>query len=352
MQRQMVVKRRYWVSIPKLTAFVLAGLVCGGAVLFSDDSTTEGPSADKLREKFPYESLAARLEGLKRWSGHGCSRSKPKLSAQAEARLREIEQHAAGHGNIRSKSLAMLHGAEVEKFIRREGFGYSRIAIEPSPDFLDYPDQGPLAFAGRPGYSAGEPDSRAVTLPLTGSGMETEGAWFPSIEILSDFNRRDQMSFAGPWSFGYVQDRSHVSGFRAHAFDNLPDLAHPENRQIKEGGETHPERWRIGRLELVSLMKYDEPAVYVSEHLPRMKELQQAGTRPLNEFEVKGLEALRNGDEVIHDAGTNEIHLFGALRAATKCLECHSGQRGDLLGAFSYRLFRDPPVKVSNRPAG
>jgi hypothetical protein len=30
--------------------------------------------------------------------------------------------------------------------------------------------------------------------------------------------------------------------------------------------------------------------------------------------------------------------MLGSLRAAKQCLDCHNVQRGELLGAFSYRL--------------
>ena len=30
--------------------------------------------------------------------------------------------------------------------------------------------------------------------------------------------------------------------------------------------------------------------------------------------------------------------MLGAIRSAKQCVQCHGGQRGDLLGAFSYTL--------------
>jgi hypothetical protein len=33
---------------------------------------------------------------------------------------------------------------------------------------------------------------------------------------------------------------------------------------------------------------------------------------------------------------------LGAIRMATGCMKCHDGNRGDLLGAFTYELVRDP----------
>ena len=55
-------------------------------------------------------------------------------------------------------------------------------------------------------------------------------------------------------------------------------------------------------------------------------------------LEADGLDALRKGDELF----VRDHRMLGAVRATKQCLECHGGNRGDLLGAFSYTL----------RPAG
>jgi hypothetical protein len=39
--------------------------------------------------------------------------------------------------------------------------------------------------------------------------------------------------------------------------------------------------------------------------------------------------------------------MLGSLRAQKQCLECHRVPHGSLLGAFSYELRRDPPIKVA-----
>jgi len=38
----------------------------------------------------------------------------------------------------------------------------------------------------------------------------------------------------------------------------------------------------------------------------------------------------------------NQVRMVGAIRMAETCMKCHEGKRGDLLGAFSYDLVRDP----------
>src|SRR5207249_363954 len=139
--------------------------------------------------------------------------------------------------------------------------------------------------------------------------------------------------FVNPKGFGYIQDRAHVKGFQAHQFRSVPELPAPKEAT---------RRWRVRRLELVSLLKHNEPAVYVSEHLPRMDELRDARTRPLDAFEMRTLNALQAGDDLKAESAADQIRLLGAVRAARQCLECHRGERGKLLGAFSYRLQREP----------
>jgi hypothetical protein len=82
-----------------------------------------------------------------------------------------------------------------------------------------------------------------------------------------------------------------------------------------------------------------------------MTELNQAKTRELSGFERKALQTLNDGEELAVDARLNRIHLLGAVRATKQCIECHEVNRGDLLGAFSYELRRDPPVKPVRKPA-
>lgn len=77
-----------------------------------------------------------------------------------------------------------------------------------------------------------------------------------------------------------------------------------------------------------------------------MDELENAATRPLDRFEAEALEQLRRSEDVVVESGVNKIRLIGSLRAGKDCLDCHSVQRGKLLGAFSYDLYRVRPKPV------
>src|SRR6185437_2554396 len=99
-------------------------------------------------------------------------------------------------------------------------------------------------------------------------------------------------------------------------------------------------RWSLKTLDLVGLVMHDEPVAYVSANLPRMDELRRAPTRPLDAFEAAGLESLRGGEDLfVRDTPDGQRRALGAIRSGKQCLSCHEGQRGELLGAFSYTLF-------------
>ena len=50
------------------------------------------------------------------------------------------------------------------------------------------------------------------------------------------------------------------------------------------------------------------------------------------------LEAARAGEDLVAITTGPKVRLLGAVRNMSACVECHGGKRGDLLGAFSYRL--------------
>lgn len=94
----------------------------------------------------------------------------------------------------------------------------------------------------------------------------------------------------------------------------------------------------IDRVELVSLLTAPQPSVYVLDEMATPALARQATRRPLDEFETRGLDAVRKGEELVwtREAPTR---MFGAIRASKSCLDCHSkAKEGDLLGAFTYYL--------------
>jgi hypothetical protein len=103
--------------------------------------------------------------------------------------------------------------------------------------------------------------------------------------------------------------------------------------------------WHIDRLELVSLLKHDPPAAYASGDVTvSMLAVHDARTRPLDAFEESSLQTLKEGSEIKVQSERDVIHMLGAIRAGGECLRCHtSSKKGDLLGAFSYKIRRETP---------
>jgi hypothetical protein len=69
-----------------------------------------------------------------------------------------------------------------------------------------------------------------------------------------------------------------------------------------------------------------------------MPELRAAPTRPLDRFESLGLSAIRRGEDLFITQDGYGIRMIGGIYSTKHCVACHGGDRGDLLGAFSYTL--------------
>jgi hypothetical protein len=236
-----------------------------------------------------------------------------------------------------------LHSAEVEEFVKREGFGLDRMP-KPTPSYLELPDAPSQPFAAP--LAAEYRGGPKVTLPEKGDAPTAAGLRYPAAGSVGQFHTSSIFLFAGTDSLGLVRDRDHVAGFRPHQFRGMPPLDEQAPPKPGQPPAKPQERWLVSRLELVSVWKGATPAVYASGSLPRMQELKTAKTRPLTDFEAKALQALREGEEVVTEATANEVRMVGAVRAAKQCTACHEVKRGTLLGAFSYDLRRDPPVRV------
>jgi hypothetical protein len=148
--------------------------------------------------------------------------------------------------------------------------------------------------------------------------------------MLADLNQHSAVSFVNAAGFGYIRSRKEVMGFRPHRFERLPIA---------------PKEWDIQRVELVSLLLHEKPMVYDSDYLPSMKDVAKLKTRELDDFEKDGLAAIRKGEELYVRGNDSALRVFGAMRSLQLCANCHGGQPGDVLGAFSYTLVRPPAVK-------
>jgi hypothetical protein len=290
-----------------------------------------------LRERYPYQSLTNRLAYEKQ---REMAVAVPVISLQGNTQDGKTKDDLAviedqldnGLGRLRMQALERLHEHFVEEFIDSPGFGVTRRLGRPSTYRIELPANAPIPLPA--------PDikelSASAEMPELVQGPRAGGvnASRPDAQSLRNMHDINIVDFVNAQGFGFVRDRDHVAGFQEHQFRSMPQLT---DQNLK------PSRWQIRRLELVSLLKYDEPAVYVSEHLPRMDELREAPTRPLNAFEKIALADFQRGQDLRIQLNGDGIWMLGSIRALKACLGCHHGQRGDLLGAFSYKLRPELP---------
>lgn len=259
---------------------------------------------DRWALQVPYEPLGERLP-------------EPKPSGASEGTLpSEWNQLELELGQIpwfrrRESSLRAVHVYQTQLFHRAAGFGAGRMFVFDPREEHFAPDPTPPVPQPEeyePGLvSLGDKTPEEVQLPL------------------DQLHTNSLLDFVNPDGWGYVKSRAQVAGFRPHRFSQVPAPVR---------------RWEVRRVELIGLLLHEKPVVYVSEHLPRMDELRGATTREPDSFESDGLTAIRGGDILYHRGSGSDVRMVGAIRSVHQCVECHGGQRGDLLGAFSYQLRR------------
>jgi hypothetical protein len=256
----------------------------------------------ELREKYPFESVEARLPLPPKPS--------PVPAEWRDTSMSHFEKEIDGEGT-NAWRFKNLHEERVSNFVNSPGFGVARGAgmMRSERAFEDYAAPMPIAHPIPP-FPSSDPAGE----------IQSSGSLDEKLVLL---HRRGVLDFVNPQGFGYVKSKSQVSGYRPHRFREVPAITRD---------------WSAQSVELVGVLVHDEPAVYLSEHLPRMDQLNKARTRPLDAFETEGLAALEKGEDLFVRGTYDTARMMGAIRNARQCVECHGGSRGDLLGAFSYRL--------------
>ena len=129
-------------------------------------------------------------------------------------------------------------------------------------------------------------------------------------------------------------------------------LAHFAVQDLLAGGQAGNiaaadagEVWKVRNVQLVGLMTHREPVAYLED---RVVDVKDVPTRELDAFEKSALEALRGGEAVIAEKRDRELWALGPIYAGRRCVACHD--KGQMLGAFSYRLERGP-AEPSKGPA-
>ncbi len=292
---------------------LLVSLVVGALVI-----RNERQDLVELRRETQVASLKPRLAYEQQRRGQAAAGAAPVLSIHVEGTLLEMELPRRSYRS-RQLGLEWLHTQASKNFAGSEGFGVSRMP-RPSRSWIDRPELSDIAFD-----EISSPDAER-------SYGDWDVAFFPRdrVKRVEDLHVASRDDFLDPAGFGWiVEPLTKVAGFISHAFHAPATVA----LQV-------PHAWAVERLELVSLLKFDEPRVYVLDHLPRMDQLasHDAPTRELDAFEAAALAKLRTDVDVIVEEQPNAVRMLGSLRAGKQCLECHAVQRGELLGAFSYIL--------------
>ncbi len=288
------------------------------------------------------------------------AKAAPTLSKESGTQLDNFEALLYQEYRAIGRQLAFrnLHDQSVKEFVGAEGFGMERMIIF-LPKYLEVPKAPPIELVTNKDFSESDAGD-SVKVPR--SDVVANPLRLPTADSLLGFHLDGKRSFANLAGFAFIPGTAQAGlyprgGFRAgeakdrkanlkmgfwpHHFRHVPEVPRVERKDVKTPAK---EKWLVQRIELVSLLRHEQPVAYVSKHLPRMDELRKAETRPLDGFELTALAGLKKGETLVTDASVNRIYLLGAVRAARQCLDCHQVERGTLLGAFSYELLRTPPI--------
>ena len=265
----------------------------------------------QLQQEFPYVSMEDRLPLPQ------AGRPVASLPLTASDRLDSLENlldKYNGRNDDKASALRALHEDAVQVFVNQPAFGAARMRALWVYRFMrmEVRREPPMPQPGHPSPSPWTLDSLQIVPDMS-----------KDADDLLARHQGSVVDFVNADNFGYIKDRRHVAGFQEHQISQPPTPSEP---------------WTLQTLDLVGIALHEKPVVYVSEYLPRMDELRAAPTRSLDDFEAAGVAVLEQGEELfVRDRG-DERRMLGAIRGAHQCLACHGCERGDLLGAFSYRL--------------
>jgi hypothetical protein len=116
-------------------------------------------------------------------------------------------------------------------------------------------------------------------------------------------------------------------------------------KRVRGYPASETEQWTVRKVQLVGLTKNPKPVVYDADKVPGMKGVKDIPTRELDAFEKQALESLQSGDNLRVERHGAEMRVMGPIYAGKQCLACHD-KPGELLGAFTYVLEREPVKKA------
>lgn len=309
--------------------------------------------------KYPIMRLDDRLDfeadAVARWRRqvpeYSQSFPQPQQITKHSSKLNDIEQAEdpvmagleyveSDHQDIwRARTFAQLHDEKIAHFEATMGFGVIRMTpvthLLQSIELEEKESQ--LRQLQETGFEEesylevnGETIQRPQREPSEHESSEASQIAQPNLNDLTKTHFSSVLEFANRGDLGWVTGTKQAAGFRSHGFQRHD----PNPRRNQDANE----QWSIARLELVSLLKSETPRVYVTNKLPQLDQLKNVPTRALTAFEAEALPKLFRTQDIVVREGSDRVLMLGSLRAAQHCLDCHSVQRGELLGAFSYVL--------------
>jgi hypothetical protein len=293
-----------------------------------------------LATKYPIESMTPRLAYETRHQESDRAAGVVQMSFPLGDGWDVLSRHQEHSFSLRRSALAQLHSSTVVRFLESPAFGVGRMTNLVNEGWLSSGDDPavPQPDVARNDNATPEPESSAERGDLDAARMVGAGDRQLNAGDFWNAHANTLAEFVSPDRYGLIRSRDEVAGFLSHRIGPRADLHF--------GTALPPPE----RLELVSLLKFAEPRVYVSENLPRMDELRDALTRSLDPFEQKALESLHRGEDIVSTDQPGTMRALGAIRALKQCLQCHTTQEGQLLGAFSYRWKGTPVAPLPASP--
>lgn len=249
------------------------------------------------------------------------------LSELAKQNIQKINEHYSSPASLneaeKRKVFQDIHERVIHTFAMSPSFGVSRV---------------PLTFAAlsRSKHANSREQSKFevdfVELPLSIS--EVDYLPVPTFVGFSEWLLDSIYRFVPVESLGFQAVDDRVAGFFAHG---RKDYARPPDGWNEKAVKEY-EKYRVKRLELISLLLHETPVAYAGNSLPAMEQVTSLKTRALDSFETMGLLKLQSGEDLYVKEYKGRTLILGALRNAKQCQSCHQGESGRLLGAFRYDL--------------
>lgn len=277
----------------------------------------------EARRELPVQQLGPRLRYENKLSNRNSANGSPvhyRLSDHWKDFELTLLTDLGAWPQARNLYLRQVHDKHVENFLKSAGFGVGRMEVfhTPKSGVLPELENIPFRYADNQRPKSFDEGTYWIT-----------PQWKPNDQPI-DFHFAGLVDFFNTTTFGLKVSSKKTIGFEPHAFHFS---AEPVMYQA--------DRYLLKRLQLISVRRFDEPRVYVLNHLPRMDQLlaEDVALRTPNTFELQSLTNIEKlNEDVVTDIIDDRLLMVGSIRAVQSCLDCHAANHGELLGAFTYQF--------------